>query len=68
MLKKLLSVAVLGIAASATLFTVGCASDSQKPNSLTGNDTTSVQPNSQNPRYLDSKGHYHSEWVTQHGQ
>jgi hypothetical protein len=60
MFKKLLSVAVLGIAASTSLFAVGCASDSQKEYSVTG-DQNSSRPAWQDPRNQDSKGHYRPE-------
>jgi hypothetical protein len=62
MWKRTLTLVVLGIAATIPLAAGGCASNSdEKPNAVTGN-TSSVQ-NSQNPRYLDQKGHYHPEWV-----
>lgn len=63
MFRKLFTVAALGVGMGASLFAVGCASESQKPYSVTGEQTTSERPNWQNPRYLDSKGHYHPEWV-----
>jgi hypothetical protein len=62
MLRKLFTIAALGIATSASLLAVGCASDnaSNQPYGVTG---TSADNPSRNPRYQDSKGHYHSEWV-----
>jgi hypothetical protein len=62
MLKKLLSVAVLGMAVSTSILAVGCASQSQEPYGLTGEKTTSSRPPWQDPRNLDSNGHYRPEF------
>jgi hypothetical protein len=62
MLKKLLTVAALGIAVATPLLAGGCASDAnQGQYGLTG---TNQQMTAQDrARYTDSKGHFHPELV-----
>ena len=62
MWKKILVMAVLGIATAAPFLTAGCASSAtNQPNAVTG--MVSNLPDSQNPRYQDQKHHFHPEWV-----
>jgi hypothetical protein len=62
MLHKLFTFAALGMITLTSLAASGCASDNgsaQRPYGLTGTS----DDNSHNPRYIDSKGHYRSDWV-----
>ena len=75
MTRKLVTVAVLAAVSLAGVFAAGCATDdrqSGQPYSLTGqaDDKTGVPEDKPwlNPRYVDSKGHYHAEWVGQNGR
>src|SRR5271156_3098811 len=62
MWKKILVMAVLGIATAAPFLTAGCASSAtNQPNAVTG--MVSNLPDSQNPRYQDQKHHFRPEWV-----
>ena len=62
MWKRILVMAVLGIATAAPFLTAGCASSAtNQPNAVTG--MVSNLPDSQNPRYQDQKHHFHPEWV-----
>ena len=76
MLRKVLSVAVLGLASSAAFVAAGCASN-EKPYGLTGEKSVyganGAGPNSplsaqERARYTDSKGHFHPDWVGQAGR
>jgi hypothetical protein len=58
MFRKSLGLAVLGVAASGSLLAVGCASESEKPYSVTGQQTTGAQ----DPRAFDRNGNYHAGW------
>jgi hypothetical protein len=62
MLKKLLYVAALSLTAGSALLVTGCASNasSDRPYGLTGTTEKATQ---NDPRYLDSKGHYRPDWV-----
>ena len=67
MLRKLFSIAALGLISSATLIASGCtsngaSSNSQQPYGLTGSQQVD---DSRNPRYIDSKGHYRSDWASE---
>jgi hypothetical protein len=76
MLRKVHSVAVLGLASSAAFVAAGCASN-EKPYALTGeksgygvngagsNSTLTAEERARN---TDSKGHFHPEWVGQAGR
>jgi len=73
MIRKLLTVAMVGAIFAPAMFTIGCASENQaeKPYSLTGtNGATNVNtPSSfqERVRYSDDKGRYHPEWIGQGG-
>ena len=71
MIRKLLSVAVLGAASISTLFAVGCSSQGQnQPYSLTGKSEEQIAQDHEQWRqremYIDEKGHYHAELAAQH--
>lgn len=79
MLRKLLRVTVLGLAASTALVATGCAaSSSDKPYALTGDRTSAYGVNGaganstltaqERARYTDEKGRFHPEWVAQAGR
>jgi hypothetical protein len=79
MLRKLLSVTVLGLAASSALLVAGCAANTgDKPYALTGaNDAVygvngaganSPLTAAERARYTDQKGRFHAEWVGQAGR
>jgi hypothetical protein len=77
MLKKAISIALLGIATTIPVVAGGCASSEEQPSAVTGQ--TGLDPNAYdrsgtyhpewvghpwlNPRFQDQKGHYHPEWV-----
>jgi hypothetical protein len=73
MIRKFLTVAMLGAISAPALLAVGCASESQgeRPYSLTGTngDKNVNAPNSfdEKQRYSDQKGRFHPEWVGQGG-
>jgi hypothetical protein len=60
MLRKLFTIAALGIVTSAGLLAMGCASgnNGNQPYAVTGSSNPTI-----NPRYQDSKGHFRPEWV-----
>jgi hypothetical protein len=76
---RLIKIAAVGAIGSAALFAAGCASESEKPYSITGQptgrqDAVAYDQRGEyqadwvgkpwlNPRYNDEKGHYHPEWV-----
>ena len=57
MLRKLFTVALLTSVSAATLAATGCASNTEQPKALTGDQTTM----NDNWKYTDQKGHYRPE-------
>ena len=58
MLRKLFTVVFLAAVSLTTLVATGCASNTDRPDALTGDRTTT----NDNWRYTDDKGRYHPEW------
>ena len=68
MFRKSLSVAILGLAVSAPLFVLGCASENGgKPYSVTGTNTIDDQERKEKLRWTDDKGRYRPDLRNQGG-
>jgi hypothetical protein len=73
MIRKLFTVALLGMISAPALLAVGCASENQgdRPYGLTGTDgdrnVNTPGTFEEKQRYSDQKGRYHPEWVDQGG-
>ena len=66
MFRKVLSVTILGLALSAPLVAVGCASENEnRPYSVTG--TVPAEERTERARWTDDKGHYRPELRQQGG-
>jgi hypothetical protein len=61
MWKNTLAVAVLGLAGAGALISTGCASESEKPNAVTGVTGEQTSQGMDRAAY-DQWGQYHSEW------
>lgn len=59
MFRKSFHIAILGLAVSAPVFALGCASENGgKPYSVTGTNTIDDQERKEQLRWTDDKGHY----------
>ena len=65
MLRKITSVAALVLVVGGALAAAGCKSNgnatSEQPYGLTGSSQATAPQN--DPRYIDSKGHFRPDWV-----
>ena len=68
MLNTFIKSAVLGVVVSASVLAIGCTSANEKPYAVTGSPSVSALPDGQNPKYLDSKGHFRPELVGVNGR
>jgi hypothetical protein len=78
MLRNLLTIAVFGLATSASLLAAGCATseESNRPNALIGSEYVRPAPGTpkdqltpqQVAQYTDQKGRFHPEWVGEPGR
>lgn len=81
-IKRLFGVVVLGAVTSTSILATGCASEPQRPYSVTGQQGEDLRAYDRagryhaewagkpwlNPRYKDDKGRYRPEWIGQSGR
>ena len=67
MFKRIILSAAIGFAPLAAIAAAGCASNGDKPYSLTGSSNISEQERKERLRWTDDKGHYRPDLRNQSG-